>query len=191
MEIETTDIPGVVVARLRRIEDHRGFFSETFSRRDFAGAGIATDFVQDNLSLSASPGTVRGLHFQNPPHAQAKLVSVVTGRVLDVVVDIRTGSPTFGRHIAIPLAADDAAALYVPEGMAHGYLTLEPDTRIAYKVSDYYAPACDAGIVWNDPDLDIDWQISPETAIVSDRDRGHPRLTAIASPFIFAGEDRR
>lgn len=188
MEIETTTLPGVIVTRSIRIVDGRGFFSETYSRRDFARAGIDGDFVQDNMSHSVSTGTVRGLHFQRPPCAQAKLLSVVTGHILDVVVDIRNGSPTFGHHVSVRLSAEDGKAIYVPKGFAHGFRTLEPDTRIAYKVSDYYAPDADSGILWNDPALGIDWQISPDAAVVSDKDRSLPRLDDIESPFAYTRE---
>ena len=168
-----------------RLADDRGFFSETYSRRTYADAGIAVDFGQDNLSLSRLPGTVRGLHFQTPPHAQAKLVGVVTGRVLDVAVDIRKGSPTYGAHVAVELSAADGAQLFVPEGFAHGFCTLEPDTRVTYKVSAFYAPDHEAGLLWHDPALGIDWPVTPEAALVSDKDRTWPKLADIESRFAF------
>ncbi|MFC7557517.1 dTDP-4-dehydrorhamnose 3,5-epimerase [Pseudoroseomonas wenyumeiae] len=134
------EIEGPLLLQVRRFGDHRGFFMETYSQRDFEAVGVTDRFVQDNHSLSATPGTLRGMHFQLPPHAQAKLVRVLRGAVLDVIVDLRRASPSFGRHVAATLTADGAEQLYVPAGFAHGFVTLEPDTEVAYKVTDYYAP---------------------------------------------------
>jgi len=185
MQIEATAIPAVKLLHPRRLADNRGFFSETFSRRTFAAAGIDVEFGQDNLSLSHKTGTVRGLHFQVPPHAQAKLVGVVTGRVLDVAVDIRKGSPSYGKHVAVELSATDGAQLLVPEGFAHGFCTLEPDTRVTYKVSAFYAPDHEAGLLWHDLALGIDWPVTPDAAFVSDKDRIWPRLADVESCFAY------
>ena len=163
--------------------DHRGFFSETFSARRLAEAGITADFVQDNHSLSAEQGTVRGLHFQTPPHAQGKLIRVVRGAILDVAVDIRHGSPTFGQHVARILSAENWEQLWIPEGFAHGFCTLEPMTEIAYKVTEYYAPECDKGLAWNDPALAIDWPVTAAGAILSDKDKLHPALSDLPAWF--------
>ena len=175
------DGPLLVVAR--RFGDARGYFTETYSRPDFLALGIADAFVQDNESLSQSAGTIRGLHFQRPPRAQAKLVRVLRGRILDVAVDLRASSGCYGRHVAVELAAGDGRMLYVPAGFAHGFVTREPDTAIAYKVSDTYAPDCDMGLAWDDPALGIDWGVSPEEAVLSDKDRHHPRLAALGPVF--------
>lgn len=183
MDIEPLAIPSVKLIRPTRHGDARGFFVETYNRRVFRDGGLDIDFVQDNLSLSQSAGTVRGLHFQAPPHAQSKLVSVLTGRMLDIAVDIRDGSPTFGAHVSAELSADNGCLLFVPEGFAHGFCTLEPETRVAYKVSAYYAPEHDGGIHWNDPDLRLPWPIAIADAIVSEKDAGLPRLSDIRSPF--------
>jgi dTDP-4-dehydrorhamnose 3,5-epimerase len=176
-------IPGPLLITLRPFADARGAFAETYSRRDFAALGIAEEFVQDNHSLSRQAGTVRGLHFQAPPHAQAKLVRVLRGRILDVAVDLRAASPTFGRHIAVELAAEDARMLYIPVGFAHGFATRAPDTEVAYKASAPYAPEADRGIAWDDPALDIAWGVAPEEAVLSDKDRRLPRLAEVARVF--------
>ena len=167
----------------RRFGDARGHFAETYSRRDFAALGIAEKMVQDNHSLSAPRGTVRGLHFQLPPRAQGKLVRVLRGRILDVAVDIRTGSASFSRHVAMELSAENGLMLYVPVGFAHGFATLEPDTEVAYKVSDTYAPDCDRGLAWDEPALGIDWGIATGDAVLSDKDRRHPRLADLGRVF--------
>ena len=158
MEILSPDasMPEVKVASLKKHGDARGFFSETYTYRAFAAAGIADTFVQDNHALSGMPGTVRGLHFQTPPFAQAKLVRVTRGAILDVAVDIRVGSPTYGKHVAITISADAWNQIYIPIGFAHGLVTLEPDTEVLYKVSNYYSPEHDKGLLWNDPVLGID-----------------------------------
>jgi dTDP-4-dehydrorhamnose 3,5-epimerase len=179
MQIERTAIPDVVLLRTKRFGDHRGFFAETWNRRVFADAGLDLDFVQDNHSRSAQSGTIRGLHFQLAPHAQDKLVRVIKGAVLDVAVDIRPDSPTFGRHVAVRLDAAEGATLLVPKGFAHGFCTLEPDTEVVYKVTDYYAPSHDRGLIWNDPALGIDWPVTSETAVLSDRDTRHPTLAEL------------
>ena len=180
LEVADTDLPGVRLLRPRRHEDGRGSFSETWSRAAWAAAGIAVEFVQDNQSLSRSPGTVRGLHFQRPPMAQAKLVRVLQGAILDVVVDIRPDSPTFRRHVAIELDAAGGGQLFVPaEGFAHGFCTLAPDTVVFYKVSAPYAPQHERGILWCDPALAIPWPVAPAAAILSDRDRIQPTLGAL------------
>ena len=176
-------VPGPVLVTPRRFGDHRGFFLETWSARDFAALGIGDDFVQDNHSLSALPGTVRGLHFQLPPHPQAKLVRVLRGAILDVAVDIRRSSPAFGRHVAVELTAENARQLYVPAGFAHGFCTLVPDTEVAYKVTDFYAPDCDRGIAWDDPDLDLPWPFGPDDVQLSDKDRRAPRLRDLPAAF--------
>lgn len=176
MEVIETGIRGLLVVRAARRGDARGWFAETWSRRAFAEAGIDADFVQDNHSYSAAPGTVRGLHFQRAPFAQAKLVRVLAGAVLDVAVDIRPGSPTFGRHAAIRLAADEPSMLFVPEGFAHGFCTTAPDTEVAYKVTAPYAPDHEGGVAWDDPGLAIPWPVDPARAVVSERDRRWPRL---------------
>lgn len=181
--IETTTLEGVKVITPKKFEDSRGFFSETYSRENFLQAGIAVDFVQDNLSRSSSVGTIRGLHFQSPPFAQDKLIRVLKGRILDVAVDLRRSSPTYGQHFAIELSAENFKQMFVPIGFAHGFCTLEPDTEILYKVSTYYAPEHDHGLAWDDPALGIAWPVTADLAVLSDRDGHHPRLADLDSPF--------
>ena len=163
--------------------DYRGYFSETYNGRTLAAAGIGIDFVQDNHSLSAEKGTVRGLHFQTPPFAQDKLVRVVRGSVFDVAVDLRRDSPTYGQHVSVVLSDEAWNQLLIPIGFAHGFMTLEDDTEVIYKVSEYYAPEHDKGLRWNDPMLGIQWPISEDDAVLSDKDRGLPRFAEFATPF--------
>lgn len=165
--------------------DDRGFFSEVYNQRSFAQAGITADFVQDNHSLSGPKGTVRGLHFQVAPHPVSKLVRVVRGAIFDVAVDLRRGSPTFGRHLSAVLTADNWAQLFVPVGFAHGFCTLEPNTEVTYKVTDYWFPEVDKGLLWNDPELGIDWPISAEQAVLSEKDRDQSPLTDLPNFFAF------
>lgn len=162
-------------------------FAESYHDERLRDAGITCRFVQDNQSSSKRAGTLRGLHFQRPPMAQAKLISVVRGRILDVVVDIRHGSPTFGRHVSKELSAKSADQLYVPVGFAHGFITLEDDTVVLYKVSNYYGPAQDSGIRWNDPDLAIQWPFAAHDLIMTDKDRRLPLLKEFVSPFAYDG----
>lgn len=176
MHVEQLRIADVKLITPRIYRDERGFFSETFSARELAAAGIAETFVQDNHSLSRTKGVVRGLHFQIAPRAQGKLVRVTRGAILDVAVDIRRGSPTYGQHVAMMLSAENWRQLWVPSGFAHGFCTLEPDTEVQYKVTDYYAPECDRGIRWNDPALGIAWPVAAELAVLSDKDKNQPML---------------
>lgn len=176
MELIATAIPDVKLLTARRFEDARGFFCEVYHRRRFAEAGIAVEFVQDNCSVSRPRGVVRGLHYQIPPAAQAKLIWVVRGAIFDVVVDLRRSSPTFGQHLAIVLGAEDAKQLFVPEGFAHGFATLETDTEVHYKTSSYYSPEHERGLLWNDPALGIAWPIRPEEATASEKDTHLPPL---------------
>lgn len=182
-QIEPTAIADVKIVVPQRFEDARGFFAETYNRQVFAAAGIGVEFVQDNHSLSVPAGTVRGLHFQSPPFAQDKLVRVVRGRILDVAVDLRASSPSFGRHVAVELSAQNRRQLFVPVGFAHGFCTLEPETEVLYKVSNYYSKAHDHGLAWDDPALAIAWPVAPERAVLSDKDRQHPRLADLPSYF--------
>jgi dTDP-4-dehydrorhamnose 3,5-epimerase len=186
MEVQRLEIPEVLLLRPRRFGDERGFFVETYQRRRLEGAGITCNFVQDNLSCSTKAGTLRGLHYQRPPHAQAKLISVIAGRVLDVAVDVRRGSPTFGRHVKAELSADDGAQLFVPEGFLHGFVTFEPDTRVIYKVSDYYAADCDGAVRWDDPDLAIDWGLDAAALTLSGKDAAAPAFKDFDTPFAYA-----
>jgi dTDP-4-dehydrorhamnose 3,5-epimerase len=188
MEVEATAIAAVKRVQPRLFADSRGSFSETYRRDSYAKAGIGVAFVQDNLSLSPVPGTVRGLHFQLPPHAQAKLVSVVSGRVLDVAVDLRRGSPTFAQHVAVELSAAGTEQLFIPAGFAHGFCSLEADTRVAYKVSAFYAPDHEAGLRWDDPALGIAWPLAAGDALLSDKDLALPFLADFESPFAYAPE---
>ena len=183
LDIRSLDIPEVRLITPRKFGDHRGFFSETYNKRAFTDAGIGIDFVQDNHSLSAEASTVRGLHFQSPPFAQDKLLRVVRGSVFDVAVDLRKGSATFGRHVSAVLSAESGTQILVPIGFAHGFITLEPDTEVIYKVSNHYAPDHDHGILWNDPALGIDWPEPTDTVHLSDKDKVQPRLEEIDSPF--------
>lgn len=182
MEFVPTDLPDVVEVRPRRFGDQRGWFSEVYKRAEFGDGGIDVDFVQDNESFSATVGTLRGLHYQLAPHAQAKLVRVLRGSILDVAVDIRRSSPTFGRHVAVTLTAEAGNQLYVPVGFAHGFLTLEPDVHVAYKVSGRYAPDCERAIRWDDPTLAVDWGGSVEP-VLSDKDAVAPLL--VDQPDLF------
>ncbi len=183
MFVERFKIREVVAFRPDRHRDARGFFSEPYSRRALAEAGIDTEFVQDNHSLSVPRGTLRGLHFQAPPAAQAKLVRVVRGAIFDVAVDIRAGSPSYGRHVSCRLSAKEWNQLYVPVGFAHGFCTLEPDTEVIYKVSGYYAPEHDRGLLWNDPALAIDWPVSEP--LLSEKDRSLPLLRQMPACFTY------
>lgn len=177
LEVEPLAIDGVLLVTPRRFGDDRGFFSEVYNRRAFAAAtGIDPDFVQDNHSRSRDPGTVRGLHFQRPPHAQGKLVRVGRGRIFDVAVDLRPGSPTYARHVAVELAADDGRQLWIPPGFAHGFMTLEPATDVLYKVTAFYAPESEGGIQWRDPTLTIPWPRGPDEVVLSEKDAQHPYL---------------
>src|ERR1700710_1066302 len=164
----------LVVPQIHR--DARGFFSETWSRRGLEAARIATEFVQDNHSLSGEVGTLRGLHFQLPPHAQGKLLRVARGSVFDVAVDIRVGSPTYGQHASAILSAENWTQIWIPAGFAHGYCTLEANTEVVYKVTDYYAPDCDRGLKWDDAAIGVEWPVAPNDARLSDRDRRNPAL---------------
>jgi dTDP-4-dehydrorhamnose 3,5-epimerase len=179
LSVSPLAIPEVRLIVPDRFGDDRGYFSETYSRRAFAAAGIDDEFVQDNHSLSAVPGTVRGLHYQIAPFAQAKLVRVVRGAILDVAVDLRHGSPTFGAHVQATLAAADGRQLFVPVGFAHGFCTLEPHTEVVYKVTAYYSRDHDRGIRWDDPDLGIAWPLDSAGAVVSPKDIGLPRLANV------------
>lgn len=181
--VEDCTLPDVKLITPTRHGDHRGFFSETWSRAAFAEMGIDIDFVQDNHSLSATAGTLRGLHFQSPPCAQDKLVRVTHGRILDVAVDIRTASPTFGKHVAVELSAANWKQLLVPVGFAHGFVTLEPDTEVQYKVSAPYSPENDHGLAFDDPALGIDWGLPAAALTLSDKDRKHPRLAEMLRYF--------
>lgn len=183
LTVEKSAIADVKLITVSKFGDRRGFFSEIYSRRSMAEAGIDLDFVQDNLAFSAEVGTLRGLHFQSPPFAQAKLLRVTHGRILDIAVDIRKSSPTFGKHVAVELSAENWRQILVPEGFAHGYVTLAPDTEVLYKVTNFYAPANDHGLLWNDPALGIDWGIVPDSVILSDKDRKHPRLAELPDYF--------
>lgn len=183
MQIEQTALPGVVILTPARFGDARGFFSESWSRKRLAEAGIDLDFVQDNHSVSARAGTVRGLHFQSPPHAQAKLVRCGRGVLWDVAVDIRRGSPSFGQWVGVELSAENGRQLLIPAGFLHGFVTREDDTEIVYKCTDYYAPECDGALRWDDPQIGIDWGLEPGHAILSDKDARAPLLAAFETPF--------
>ncbi len=164
-----------------RHPDGRGFFSETWNRRALGDNGLTVDFVQDNLAHSKKAGTVRGLHYQDPPAAQGKLVSVLRGAVFDVALDIRTHSPTYGQHVSVTLSADEGNQIWIPESFAHGYCTLEDDTLLVYKQTAFYAPDHEGGILWNDPALDIDWPVNSNTAILSGKDLALPTFTEWAA----------
>lgn len=180
---ETLAIPGPVLIRPRRFGDARGYFMETYSLEAFRSAGIAMAFVQDNQSLSERRGVLRGLHFQKPPAAQAKLVRVLKGSIFDVVVDLRQGSPHYGRWCAATLSADGAEQLFVPHGFAHGFCTLEAATEVAYKVDSPYAPDQEGSLAWDDPAIGIGWPVSRAEVLVSDKDTGLPGLAGFETPF--------
>ncbi len=186
MHIEQTALSGLRLLTPRRFGDHRGFFAETYSARAYAAAGIADHFVQDNHSVSVERGTLRGLHFQAPPHAQAKLVRCGKGAIFDVVVDIRRGSPTFGKWFGCELSAANGVQLYVPVGFAHGFVTREPESEIVYKCSAYYAPQTEGALRWDDPDVGIDWRLTG-APILSAKDSVAPRLADLVSPFTYEG----
>lgn len=183
LSVEETAIPAVKIITPKKHGDHRGFFSEVYKQSDMAAAGIDLVFVQDNHSLSAQVGTLRGLHFQSAPFAQDKLVRVARGRILDVAVDLRASSPSYGRHVAVELSAENWRQLLVPIGFAHGFVTLEPDTEVLYKVTAPYGPANDHGLAFDDPLLGIDWRLPHSELVLSEKDRKHPRLTDLQRHF--------
>ena len=185
MQVEALAIADVKLLTPKIFRDERGFFSETYNREVLAATGIDRTFVQDNQSLSRTMGVLRGLHFQIAPHPQGKLVRVTRGAIFDVAVDIRQGSPTFGRHVSAILSADNWSQLWIPEGFAHGFCTLEPDTEVIYKVTDFYAPGCDRGLAWDDPDLGIPWPLAGAQVLLSDKDRQHPRLRDLPAQFTY------
>jgi dTDP-4-dehydrorhamnose 3,5-epimerase len=176
-------LEGVLLLRPDRRGDTRGWFSVTWNRDDFAACGVTADFIQDNHSLSRQPGTVRGLHAQMPPFAQAKLIRVIAGAIRDVVVDIRRNSPTYGQSLTIDLDATIGEQVFVPHGFLHGFLTLEPDTQVAYKVDAPWSPDHEIAVRWNDPAIAIDWGIDADTAILSEKDAAAPGFARLVSPF--------
>jgi len=184
--VRSLSIPDVKIIEPPRFGDDRGYFSETFNKQALAEAGIEFDAIQDNESLSASPGTIRGLHFQKPDAAQAKLVRVLSGSIFDVAIDLRRGSPSYGRHVGVTLSADDWRQLLVPKGFAHGFCTLAPDPRVFYKVDAYYSPELDAGLIWNDPDLAIEWPAPSAEVTLSEKDARLPRFSDFDSPFDYS-----
>jgi dTDP-4-dehydrorhamnose 3,5-epimerase len=183
MQVISTEIPEVKEIRPVRHRDPRGFFSEIFREDVLHQHGIDVPFVQENHSLSKERGVVRGLHFQLPPMSQAKLVRVAAGSVFDVAVDLRQGSPTYRRHVALVLSAADGNQLFVPEGFAHGFCTLEPNTEIVYKVNRYYSAEHDRGLAWDDPELAIAWPAAAAAALLSDKDRCQPQLADLPVCF--------
>jgi dTDP-4-dehydrorhamnose 3,5-epimerase len=187
MQVIDTKLPEVKIVVPRRVGDTRGFFSEVWNARDFTALRIGAAFVQDNHVRSPLMGTLRGLHYQMSPAAQGKLVRVTRGAIFDVAVDIRRGSPTFGHHADAVLSAENWYQLWVPAGFAHGYCTLEDETEVQYKVSEYYSPSHERGVAWNDPELMIAWPMTAATATVAERDRQWPRL-AVQSDLFEYGE---
>jgi len=187
IDISQTSLPNVLLITPRRFGDHRGFFSETWNQQRLRDHGVDIDFVQDNHSFSHEQNTVRGLHFQSPPHAQDKLVRCGRGRLFDVAVDIRNGSPTYGRWFGVELSFENGKQLLVPKGFLHGFSTLEPDTEILYKCSDTYALDCEGAVRFDDPDIGIDWQINPAKAVLSEKDLTAPSLAEFQSPFTYEG----
>jgi len=186
VQVVALDIPEVKLLTPRKHGDARGFFSEVYSARSLAAiAGITETFVQDNHAYSAESGVVRGLHFQLEPMAQGKLVRVTRGAILDVAVDIRRGSPTFGRHVSAVISAQNWTQIWVPKGFAHGYCTLEPDTEVLYKTTALYAPDLDRGLAWDDPALGIAWPVDTTSANVSAKDRAQPKLAELPSSFSY------
>lgn len=183
MQVTATAIPEVKLITPARHQDNRGFLSEVFNQRGLRDAGITDDFVQENHTYSISAGTIRGLHYQAPPSPQAKLVRVLKGAIFDVAVDVRKKSATFGQHVGVELNTENWSQLYIPEGFAHGFCTLEADTEISYWASAYWDPALDCGITWDDPDLAIPWPVEPADAVLSDKDRNLPLLREIPSHF--------
>src|SRR5262245_36558391 len=183
MEVTALQLPGAFMLKPKRFNDARGFFVEQYNKRTLAAHGIQFDCVQDNLSLSARSGTIRGLHFQAPPSEQTKLVSVLRGAIFDVLVDLRPGSPPYGHHVAMELSAENGAQALGLRGFAHGYCTLADDTLVQYKVDVHYDPKRDMGVLWNDPDLGIRWPIAADAAILSDKDRTQPRLKDLSRYF--------
>lgn len=183
LDIRKTEIDGVLLITPKRFADARGYFAETYHAERFRAAGIADIFVQDNQSYSIAAGTVRGLHYQAPPRAQAKLVRVLKGAVIDVAVDARKASPSYGKHVRAHLSAENGVQILIPSGFLHGFATLEPDTEVAYKVSDFYSAAHDGAVRWNDPALAIDWGVDPSRAVISDKDARAPSFADFASPF--------
>ena len=179
MEVEISSLSGVVLLTPKRFGDDRGYFSETWNRAALVDAGINDDFVQDNESSSANRFTFRGFHFQRPPNAQAKLVRVLRGAVLDVVIDVRKGSPSFGQHLSVELSSANGRQIYIPVGFAHGFLTLHPETVVLYKASNYYAPADENGIRYDDPHLGISWPATMDQLTINERDQGWPGLAEI------------
>ena len=187
MQIEETALRGVLILTPRRFDDVRGYFSEVWNRDTLRARGIDIDFVQDNHSLSRPTGTVRGLHFQSPPHAQDKLVRCGAGVVFDMAVDVRVGSPTYGKWVGVELSAENGRQLLIPRGFLHGFVTRAPNSELLYKCSDVYAPDCDGAVRFDDPDLAIDWGIDPATAILSDKDRKAQGFAGFKSPFTYEG----
>lgn len=183
MDLQKTTLGEVVILTPRAFADDRGVFWESWNARVLAGLGIETDFVQDNQSVSQRTGTVRGLHYQAPPHAQAKLVRVLAGEILDVAVDVRRGSPSFGQWTGVVLSAENRRQLLIPAGFLHGFVTRAPDTAVAYKCSDFYAPETEGSVRFDDPDLAIDWGIDPDKAVLSEKDAAAPWLRDTAIPF--------
>lgn len=187
MQVDILDIPGALTLKPERFGDDRGYFTETYNHSTLAGLGLPDHFVQDNESYSAEPGTLRGLHAQLPPFAQAKLVRVLDGRILDVIVDARTDSPRYGEHVTLELDAATGTQVFVPSGCLHGFLTLEPDTRVSYKVDAHYDQASDRSIAWDDPDLAIEWPVSTDAVILSNKDQNALAWREFASPFRMKG----
>ncbi|MGB3146969.1 MAG: dTDP-4-dehydrorhamnose 3,5-epimerase [Paracoccaceae bacterium] len=185
MQIDPTPLTGVLILTPRRFADQRGWFSEVWNASTLAANGIDYSFVQDNHSCSNEVGTVRGLHYQAPPHAQTKLVRCGRGAVFDVAVDVRKGSPTFGQWFGIELTAENGKQLLIPAGFLHGFVTRAPHSELLYKCSDVYAPDCDGAVRFDDPDLAIDWGIDPASAILSDKDRNAPLFQNFATPFLY------
>ena len=182
MEIIKTDLEGVVILEPKVFSDNRGYFFESFSERDFAAQVRQIKFVQDNESKSCY-GVLRGLHFQKPPYAQGKLTRVVKGAVLDVAVDIRRGSPTFGKHVAVQLSEENHRQMFIPRGFAHGFVVLTNEAIFQYKCDEFYAPEAEGAIAWDDPDLCIDWIVPADKIILSEKDKNHPRLKDVSGLF--------
>lgn len=187
MKVIETEIPGVLIVETDVFGDHRGYFTETYSKPKYEKLGITVDFVQDNMSFSAAEGTLRGLHWQNPPYAQSKLVSCTKGKVIDVAVDIRRGSPTFGKWVSCELSADNHRQFFIPQGFAHGFLTLTPDVEFRYKVDNVYDKASEGSIRYDDPTVAVDWGmlLNGREPVLSDKDRISPVLEDANNLFVY------